>query len=79
MAYTWGELQAKSRDELIQIHDEFVTRIDDNLLTIRQEIARKDAHAQGRRMVLLTGVMAGLTVVITVLTIVNVLLVAGLP
>ncbi len=76
MAHKIAELRAKTEVELIHEHDRHTRRHEETPFEIRQELARRDAHDQGERMLALARAIAWLTVVITALTVVNVGLVA---
>jgi len=79
MAYKLAELRAKKEDELIRDHDRDAPPYPETPVQIREELARRDANKQGKRMVNLTWVITVLTVVITLLTAVNVYVVLVMP
>lgn len=80
MAYKLAELRAKTEDELIREHDQDAhTHPRESPVQIREELARRAAHAQGERMVKLTGLITALTVVIALFTAVNVYVVFVMP
>ncbi len=76
VAYRLAELRVRTDDELIRAHDEVAHQYRDTPFEIRAELARRDAHRQGERIVNVTWVITRLTVMITALTAVNVGLVA---
>ena len=76
MAYRLAELRARTDDELIRAHDEVAHQYGDTPFEIRAELARRDAHRRGERIVNLAWMITWLIVMITALTAVNVALVA---
>jgi hypothetical protein len=79
MTYSLQELRAVATEELVARHDAQAVNTSAGVSYYLDEIARRDAHAQGERMVALNGEMvrltrtiAKLTIAIAVLTVVNV-------
>jgi hypothetical protein len=76
MAEKVAELRRLSNQELIDRHDQMVTHMAGGINYYLDELARREARQKTDQMLLLTRVMAALTVAITLMTLVNVIIVA---
>lgn len=75
-AKKFDELSRMSREDLVDYYDATTPSVVVGLDFIRQEIARRDAQAANEAMMAMTRQMRNMTGAITLLTIVNVILVA---
>jgi hypothetical protein len=75
MAEKFAEFRKLSENELIRRYDEMASNTQIGLAFLRDEIAHREADRQYNQMLLLTKQMRNLTIVVTVLTIINVILV----
>ncbi|HEX4130879.1 MAG TPA: hypothetical protein VHZ24_12625 [Pirellulales bacterium] len=71
MANTYAELRKQSEADLERLYDETATSTQIGLSFLREELARREAERQYKHMLRLTKQMRDLTIVITVLTVVN--------
>ena len=70
---TYSELRDKSDEELTHLFDATTVNTEVGLGFLRDELARRESERQYKRMLSVTGQMRWLTIVITVLTAVNVI------
>ena len=75
-ATTYRQLREMNLDELIELYDKIAGTTQIGLNFIRAEISRRETEKQSQRMLQMTSQMRKLTVVITILTVFNVVLVA---
>lgn len=72
-ATTYAKLRELSTADLIRLYDTTAVNTEVGLGFLREEIALREAEVQGARIVGMTKHMRDLTIVIAVLTVVNVL------
>ena len=75
MAQSYTELRSTSTEELVRTYDEIAAHTQLGLDFYREEIARRDAAKETARIIEMTQHMRNLTVVVTVLTLLNAVLV----
>ncbi len=73
---SYAKLRELTTERLVQLYDETAKTTVLGLDFLRQELARREAAEQTKAISLMTKQMRDLTVVITVLTVINVMLAA---
>lgn len=73
LATKYETLRSLSKEELIRIYDGHTSNTYCGLDFYREEIARRDAEEQTAMVVTMTRQMRSLTIVITILTVINVI------
>ncbi len=76
MTHSYREFRELTKDELVREYDRLATSTQPGLSFIREELARREFEEQNQRMLKMTHQMRVMTIVITVLTFLNVALVA---
>jgi sugar phosphate isomerase/epimerase len=74
MAFSLAELRRLSDEDLAKRHDEIAAHSPEGTWTIRDELSRREARRLEERMVRLTEQMRLWTVMVAVLTLVNVII-----
>jgi hypothetical protein len=77
-ASTYAELKALSTEELVRIYDATAKSTEIGLAFLREEIVRRENAEQTAAISRMTKQMRNLTIVITVLTVINVVF-TGIP
>lgn len=75
MALSYKEIRSLSYDELVRRHDDCANQMNDHVHYLLEEIKRRDQERHTLQIVGYTRLMLILTVVVTILTAINVIVV----